>query len=610
MADGVAGRAPSTGTVQKSQKTNSDHDLWLQTLVQVVGGARAGLVVVSDHGQYKPTSLWPAPAAAQPLVELVGHVIEEDKGLISPLPVPEGSETAPNYAIAYPIEADGTIVAVIALAVQALTDEELNGSMRTLKWGATGFEQILYRARPHLLGRNADRMEIALDCFAAVQGEKDYKTAALALVTELARRLDCDRVSIGSIAKQRTRLVQMSQSPDFEKRMNIARLIEDAMDEAIDQVAVINLSADEKKAGAAPVNMAHNRLSESIGQSSVLTIPLLMDNGPVGAILLERPPSSPFTSEEAHSLQNTCALLAPSLEDKRLNDLWIGTKVVNALGQFVQSLVGPKYTVWKVGTAVALLVLLLVSVVQVEHRPSFNARIQGEIQRIVAAPFDGYIEKATARAGDQVSEGQELLAMEDEDLQLDRLHWLAEASRIDALYQEAVAKRDRAQINVLRAQRAQAQAQLELAEKQLARTKMIAPFDGLVVSGDLSQRLGSAVGKGEELFILTPLEQYRVTLKVRESRISEIKVGQEGRLLLPAFPSDTFSIRVETITPVTVSEDGATFFVVEASLNERLDRLQPGMEGIGKIEVGREPLIIIWTRDLVEWLQLRIWSWT
>ena len=52
----------------------------------------------------------------------------------------------------------------------------------------------------------------------------------------------------------------------------------------------------------------------------------------------------------------------------------------------------------------------------------------------------------------------------------------------------------------------QAKAQMDLYDEQVSRAAIRAPFDGVVVKGDLSQSLGSAVKRGDVLFELTPLE--------------------------------------------------------------------------------------------------------
>ena len=49
-------------------------------------------------------------------------------------------------------------------------------------------------------------------------------------------------------------------------------------------------------------------------------------------------------------------------------------------------------------------------------------------------------------------------------------------------------------------------------------------------------------------------------------------------------------------------------FRVEAVMSYESDLLRPGMEGISKLEIGREKLIWIWTRRMIDWLRLFIWQ--
>lgn len=56
-------------------------------------------------------------------------------------------------------------------------------------------------------------------------------------------------------------------------------------------------------------------------------------------------------------------------------------------------------------------------------------------------------------------------------------------------------------------------------------------------------------------------------------------------------------------------QDSVNGFRVEAGWVGQAPPLSPGMQGIGKIEVGRANLLTIWTRSSVNWLRLKLWSW-
>ena len=67
-------------------------------------------------------------------------------------------------------------------------------------------------------------------------------------------------------------------------------------------------------------------------------------------------------------------------------------------------------------------------------------------------------------------------------------------------------------------------------------------------------------------------------------------------------------ITIDRLTPVSSSAGGRNFFRVEAVMDKHLDLMRPGMEGITKIEISQENLLWIWTRRLVDWLRLFVWS--
>jgi len=154
---------------------------------------------------------------------------------------------------------------------------------------------------------------------------------------------------------------------------------------------------------------------------------------------------------------------------------------------------------------------------------------------------------------------------------------------------------------------------LVLTEHKLERSKVKAPFDGLVISGDLRKRLGDYVKQGEALFEITPLDNYRIVLQVDDSRINDVAVGQNGVLVLAALPNQKFSFTVTKLTPQTIAEKGSSFFRVEAELATdvmNLGLLRPGMQGLAKISVDDRLLIGIWSRKLSEWIRLKLWAWS
>jgi multidrug efflux pump subunit AcrA (membrane-fusion protein) len=164
-------------------------------------------------------------------------------------------------------------------------------------------------------------------------------------------------------------------------------------------------------------------------------------------------------------------------------------------------------------------------------------------------------------------------------------------------------------MTILAAQIEQAEAMLTLVADKLARATLVAPFDGVVVSGDLQQLLGTPVELGKVLFQIAPLDAYRVILEVDERDIAYLQVGLPGVLTLSGMPNHYMAFSVQQITPVSTAQEGRNYFRVEARLHEASDGVRPGMEGVGKIIAGERKLIWIWTHNFINWVRLTTWKW-
>jgi RND family efflux transporter MFP subunit len=259
--------------------------------------------------------------------------------------------------------------------------------------------------------------------------------------------------------------------------------------------------------------------------------------------------------------------------------------------------------------AAGVATFVLLGVMPGTHRVTADATLEGLVQRAVVAGVDGYVAEASARAGDVVHQGQVLARLDERDLVLERRQWTAGLDQLRKEYREALSVHDRTQINILQARIAQSRAQLALLDENLARTRLIAPFDGVIVQGDLSRSLGAPVEKGTLLFEVAPLDGYRIVLDVDERDVAYVTYGKRGQLALSAMPGEPLPLAVEKITPVSSAVDGRNVFRVEASLLRPVTSLRPGMEGVAKIEIGRRRLVWIWTHDLFDRLRLWAWSW-
>ncbi len=414
-------------------------------------------------------------------------------------------------------------------------------------------------------------------------------------------------MSLGFIHGKHVKVKALSHSARFEGRQSLLRQIGAAMDEALDQESTIVYPAASK--AAMDVSRAHGELAREHGARAVCTVPLSMNQEIYGAMTFERPGHEPFEAEIVKLCEQAAALVGPILEVKRRDDRWLATKALDSLGHHCGRLFGRGHLLFKTVVVVLVALVAFLSVATGQHRVAATAALEGTVERVAVAPEDGYVATASVRPGDVVKKGEVLATLDSKDLELERVKWTSQREQLTKEYREALAMAERSQVSILRARIEQSDAQIALLNEQLARTQILAPFDGVIVSGDLTRTLGSPVERGQVLYKIAPLNDYRVVLEVDERDFADVVLGQSGYLALAAAPNERLDITVNKITPVSTAEEGSNFFKIEASLANPPAHLRPGMQGVGKIEVGERRLIWIWTHRIVDWLRLWVWAW-
>jgi HlyD family secretion protein len=589
--------------------------VWLAIQCRMVPGVGSGVVVAAapSTSRFVPAAFWPdGHRTAAHLAEAIERALAERRGVVLRRDGDPATQGKERYDVAYPIQTDdGKVSSVVALGIAPRPEPELKMVLRQLQWGAGWLEVLLHRMRvsrlePGSVEASRQRLQVVLDLVAGALGHERFYGAATSFVTTLANRLGCDRVSLGFLKGGRMRVRAVSHSADFGKQTNLVRAIGAAMDEALDQGATVTYPL---RAGVARITRAHAALARQHAAGAICTVLLAEGRRFVGGLTLERPVDRPFDPATVEFCEALAAVAGPVLEVQRRDDRWLVTKAAEAGWRQLGHLIGPRHMVLKLSVIGLAALVAVLAFARGDYRVSARSVMEARSRLASVAPFNAYVKEAPTRAGDVVRQGQVLAVLDDRELRLERMKWQSQADQLVKQRDLAMAKRDAAASQIASAQIDQARAQIALLDDQLSRTRLLAPLDGSVVTGDLSQSLGAPVERGQVLFEVAPLADYRLVLQVDERDIGDVVVGQRGELLLTAWPADSVPFTVETITPVSTAREGRNYFRVEAKLDHIPDRLRPGMEGVGKIVAGRHLLVWIWTRQAIDWLRLKLWAW-
>lgn len=263
---------------------------------------------------------------------------------------------------------------------------------------------------------------------------------------------------------------------------------------------------------------------------------------------------------------------------------------------------------WKIITGLLVIFLLCITLVPVDKLVTANLNVEGKTRWIISAPTQGFIQQVLVRPGDKVKKSQPLIQLDDTDLKIQIAEQHSLLDQAQHQFRVAMAEQNLTDSGLAANQIKQQEAKIQTLQRKINQTTVTAPITGTIIDGDWIQQIGTPVEDGKELFQIASQDAYKVILHVADKDIHFIQKDQNGVLKLTGLPDQTFPIRITRITPVASVQNNVNGFKVEAAWLDSPPALTPGMQGVGKITVGKTNLLFRWSRDFINWMKLKIWS--
>ncbi len=548
--------------------------------------------------------------------------LEDDDGLYT--------DEKPGYVVAacVPRKEQGGAVQVIAMVLDHRSRQALQTTLALV-------EVLLGYTHSHALTqalRRATASSAALDLatrlIASINQAPGFKGACMQLVNDLARQLGLDRVALGWVrgvgrSSGVVRVVAISDTEQIDRRMEMVRKIERAMDECLDQEQAVLHPAppeDEDMALSQAITHEHRALAAGDAQLRVASVPLRDGDEIVGVLTVERSgDESALDARLVEWLQAAMDLVTPVLRVRRSDDRMLAVRAWGSLMRGGAWLVGPKHTAWKLAGLALLAVVLVVTFVRVPYRVEAPFELQARVQRVLSAPFAGVIDSLGEgiEKGAQVRAGDVVLRMRTTELELALQQAITQRLQAQTRADDAMESGDAFEQQQALQEVAAAQAQIDLLTHRLERAVIRSPIDGVIVDGDLERRIGSTVTLGEPLAVVARIDDLEVVGRVDDRDISYIEDHMRGLLARKSRPSERIPMVIERIVPLAKPVDGANVFEIRGAIDfEALDReeaealrrgLRPGMEGLAKLDTGERTIAWILSRRVRD--TLRMWLW-
>lgn len=583
---------------------------WLALLCRQLPHVAAGVVLFqsSDENTFLPVAVWPEVARD---LSFLGKVAEralvEGRGVVHR---PEDKSDR-DIHVAYPVEVSKHMFGAVVLEVSIRSETEVHALLRQLHWGIAWLHDLVNRRELANNQGKSERIGSVMEVLATALRRGRLQQTLFDIANHVGRQMQCSRVAVGLVTGSSLRVVALSNAAWFEKNTSVMKLYKAVMEDVLDRLEPVayQLPGEAEAVSVTQQDSAHARLARESGAQSILSLPLLLGAECIGVLTLERNSGGAFSAADSDWLDTLASLLPAVIDQKRSSERGYLSRVREDFRSLLERLFGPRYLIWKFSAALLLASVMILALVKTDYRVTAKTVIEGELQLSAVAPFESFVVASYVRAGDTVKKGQVLCLLDDRDLKLEQHKWDSEREQYVRKLREAVANHEMSEVQILSAQVQQADAQHALVTDRLNHVEITAPFDGIIISGDLSQLIGSPVELGKQLFEIAPLQAYRVILQVDEGEMRHVELGQHGQLMISGIVGDPIPLSVSKVTPMATARDGRNFFRVEASLDQVPAQLRPGMEGVGKIIVGERHLWWILTHTFTDWLRLTLWDW-
>ncbi len=153
------------------------------------------------------------------------------------------------------------------------------------------------------------------------------------------------------------------------------------------------------------------------------------------------------------------------------------------------------------------------------------------------------------------------------------------------------------------------EARLKFYQENLELCKVRAPASGQVVTPYIEKKVGHVMIQGDLVAEIEDARIIQAEILVQESDIGQFKNGAKVRIRPWAYPTRSFHGKVVSIAPSAEQTSEGRVVRVVSEIDNSEGKLITDMTGEAKVAGGWKPLILAYTRTIVRFFFVEVWSW-
>ncbi|MCR9245972.1 MAG: efflux RND transporter periplasmic adaptor subunit [bacterium] len=429
---------------------------------------------------------------------------------------------------------------------------------------------------------------------------------AYSLISDLEARYGFDLTAIGFVDGQRIEVTAISGVDDLRPANPGVGILKSAMEECLDRGSpVTHLGIDDPQ--STDDCRLHAQWSAETNGNPVASFPLVCMDEVVAIVSFSQGAGTKLTREQVQLIAEEVSGYAALVPLTRAASRSVARHAVDSLRSTASNLLAPG----KRRNLAVIIGLFLIGIWLAFGTMTYTFTVPCVVKatdrRTIACPRTGVLTELFVQPGERVRSGQLLAALDANDDFLRRAELSAEIESLEALVDHAIATRDSGQLRIHEAKKHSLLAQLAIVDERIGQAQIRAPQDGLILEGDLRERLGGRIKMGDKLFELARYDQASISLQIPERLVLSAHECRIAEFAPTARPNTIYHVNELRIAPASTVIDGSNVFLGEGTVPIDLDELPPGMEGSARIDAGDHSPWWVLTHRVTDWLRLNFW---
>jgi putative peptide zinc metalloprotease protein len=233
----------------------------------------------------------------------------------------------------------------------------------------------------------------------------------------------------------------------------------------------------------------------------------------------------------------------------------------------------------------------------------------------------GTISEVFIRQGQEVKAGQLLAVLENPEIEAEARKTTIELTLASSNLRENQDQPASGKSAQSARERIRLQKELAVATSNLDALEIRAPFDGIVTTPEIRQRVGQFLAAGDEFCRLSDARTMKARIFVSDRDLNDIRSGAPVEVKVLPYAFRTYTGHVEQILPAAATDapisdtqkltrlgqELTNHFAVVMVFPNSDGSLSAGMTGVAKITVKSRPLAWQITRGAWHWLRSQVW---